>query len=105
MLLLYLAFDNTANYFNYSYFNHLLLTITFIYIYKRGQYHTLVERTTYKQGTKRKHNNGLTYRKQQAPTIQTSKERDRNILSGQVDDALVRCKKIYKNFKKTFYKN
>jgi hypothetical protein len=48
---------------------------------------------------RRNQNNGLTYRKQQAATIQISKERIeiRRILSGQVDDALVRCKKNLKN--------
>jgi hypothetical protein len=36
---------------------------------KRGKHHTLVKRTTYKQGAKHNHNNGLTYRKQQAATM------------------------------------
>jgi hypothetical protein len=62
---------------------------------KRRKHHKLVERTTYKQGAKRNPNSGLTYGKQQAATIQISKETDRNIWSGQVDDALVRCKKEF----------
>jgi hypothetical protein len=40
---------------------------------------------------------GLRIEKKQAAKIQTSKVRDPNILSGQVDDALVRCKKEFTN--------